>query len=164
MSKALKLIFTLSILLNIAFAGLIAGHSVKKMNRWSEVHADLSPETRELMRDVYKEKRSVIKVNMKLAAEKKQNLAYIFSSPEFDEGKFRSAVDDWKAFNAGVIDSKFETMSSVASKLSQDERVVLSKRFVAVLTGDHGHKGGLSKYRKFQGAVMADDGRESQGK
>ncbi len=161
MSNAMKVIFTLSILFNVAFAGLIAGHSAKKMNKWSEVHADLTPESRELLRDVYKEKRAVIKANMKVAAEKKQNMAYILSAPEFDAVAFKAAVEDWKAFNAGVIDGKLETMSGIAKKLSQEERVALSKRFVAVLTGDHKHKGKGLKGRKFKGGDRADHKGES---
>lgn len=142
MSWCVKFLFTVSVLLNVALVGVVAGHFMKKQERWNEVHAELAPETRELMKEVYRNKRSVIRANMKTAAEKEQQIAYIFSEEDFDAQKFQDAVRDWLIFHEGVTKSKLKTMVQVAEQTSQEERVKLSKRFVSVLVGKHMHRKG----------------------
>ncbi len=140
MSKTLKVIFTLSILFNIAFAGLVSGHYAKQMKRWDQFREELAPETQELMKATFKEKRDAIRKKKKVSHEKLGAIAEILNAEEFSEDEFKAAIEDWRIFQNKVIDGKAETMIGMALQLPQAERQKLSKRFVHILSGRGGRK------------------------
>ena len=140
MTKTLKVIFTISVLLNIAFAGLVSGHYAKKMKKWEAFHSELAPETHEVIKATLKNKHDIIRKKRKMEREKLAVISGILNAEEFDEAKFKDAIEDWREFQNGVIDGKTDTMIRIASQLPQAERQKLSKRFVHVLSGRDGRK------------------------
>lgn len=144
MKKSHKILFTLSIVLNLALTGVVAGHVVKRWRDapWQEVQKDLSPQTRDLMRKMFMEKREKIKSNWKEMGEKKKAMEVILSAPEFDAQAFDTAVQDWQMFNSHVTQGKMEFFKSVMTQLPQEERIKLAEKFVKILTGTHDRKEG----------------------
>lgn len=140
MTKTLKVIFTISVLLNIAFVGLVSGHYAKKMKKWEAFHSELAPETHELIKATLKNKRDIIRQKKKTEREKLAVISGVLNAEAFDEVKFKDAIEDWREFQNGVIDGKTDTMIRIASQLPQAERQKLSKRFVHVLSGRDGRK------------------------
>lgn len=148
MTKTLKVIFTISVLLNIAFVGLVSGHHAKKMKKWEAFHSELAPETHELIKATLKNKHDIIRQKRKMEREKLAVISGVLNAEEFDEAKFKDAIEDWREFQNGVIEGKTDTMIRIASELPQAERQKLSKRFVHVLSGRDGRKkhGGKIKF------------------
>lgn len=145
MKKSHKILFTLSVALNLALIGTIAGHQAGRWRQdapWQEIQKGLAPQTQEIMRKMFEEKREKIKANWMEMREKKKNMEAILSAPQFDAQAFDVAVQDWQAFNAQVTQSKMETFKTIMGQLPQEERAKLAEKFVKVLTGARDRRGG----------------------
>lgn len=143
MSKTIKVIFTLSILLNIALLGVVAGMAAKRLHdpSWNEIKAQLKPETQALMRQTFVAKRDKIWTTIRTMKEKKKQMEDILGAPEFDAAAFDAAVKDWQAFHAVTTKGKMETFSGVLQQLPQEERKKLAGHFVNMITGQRHSKG-----------------------
>lgn len=140
MSKKLKILFTISVLLNLAFIGIVVGHGLKRYHDspWQEFRQQLSPETQAVMRKTFEDKKDRIFSAIRTMREKKKNLVGIISAPEFNVQAFDAAVQDWQGFNQKMMQGKMETFKGILTQLPQGERQKLARRFVDVLTGQ-GH-------------------------
>lgn len=152
MSKRLKICFTISIVLNVLLMGSAAGIGYQMMaagHSWRDV--DMSPQTRNLMKNAFEEKRKRIKVVMQKIHDHRGKLQELIVAPEFDPVAFDAAMREWVVFNNSVTDGKVEFVSNLLTQLSQEERRKVSEKFVDILTGNKKHKphrGGDRKYHK----------------
>lgn len=152
MKKSHKILLTSSVILNVVLVGVVAGHIVRtaKDAPWSKTHAELAPETRDMMRKMFEEKREKIHAHMAEMRERKQNMEAILSAPEFNAHDFDEAVAHWRDLNDRIINGKIESFKTIMSQLPQSERAKLAPKFVNMLTG-HDRKG---KYKKKYEAHM----------
>lgn len=137
MSKAAKIFFTLSILINVALGGVILGHIYKqfKESDFGQIRGDVSPETRQIMRQVYKDKHKEIWAMRGDMREKKDDLKKVIAADEFDEDKFEDAAEKLKKQNEKAFDSRVDTFAKVLSKLKVDERKKMASMTADILAG-----------------------------
>jgi Spy/CpxP family protein refolding chaperone len=137
MSKAAKIFFTLSILINVALGGVILGHIYKqfKESDFGQIRGDVSPETRQIMRQVYKDKHKEIRAMRVDMREKKDDLKKVIGADEFDEDKFEDAAEKLKKQNEKAFDSRVDTFAKVLSKLKADERKKMASMTADILAG-----------------------------
>lgn len=141
MSKILKVIFTVSVLLNIAFVGVLSGHYAKKMKKWDSFHSDLAPETVSLLKQTFADHKDQMRENRKKTRQKMSTITEILNAEHFDENAFRDAVRDWSGLHNEITKQKTEVMVGLVNRLSVEERRKVSKRFVQVLSGKTGRHG-----------------------
>ena len=137
MSKAAKIFFTLSILVNVALGGVILGHIYKqfKESDFGQMRGDVSPETRQIMRQVYKDKYKEIWAMRGDMREKKDDLKKVIGADEFDEDKFENAAEKLKKQNEKAFDSRVDTFAKVLSKLKTEERKKMASMTADILAG-----------------------------
>ena len=143
MTRMIKIFFTLSILFNIALGGVIAGHMYRqfKHSDFGEMHdqelhdEELSPETRKVMRKVYREKRTEIWSLREDMRKKKQALKKTITGETFDEEAFKKAANNLKGQNEKAYDSRVNSFVKVLSKLPKPERDKMAQRAVDILAG-----------------------------
>jgi Asp-tRNA(Asn)/Glu-tRNA(Gln) amidotransferase A subunit family amidase len=143
MTKTIKIIFTLSILLNVVLIGLVGGCYYKKFKRQSYSHfgftqnemvAEKMEKSREEMREKYKKMRDQLEALESLIVE-----------PEFNQDKYSQAVE-------GIIDTKNDMarrkamlMGEVLSDMSLEERQKMSKNITRSLSWRHKEGRGSSR-------------------
>lgn len=142
MRKSHKILFTLSVVLNLVLLGVVGGHMAKRYHDtpWNEMKETLAPQTRDLLKASFEGKREKIHALMREMREKKKNMEAIFSAPEFDVAAFDAAVADWQEFNKNTTQGKMESFKAIMAQLPQEERAKLAPRFVNVLTGSMDRK------------------------
>lgn len=152
MKKSHKIFLTSSVILNVVLIGVIAGHAVRaaKEAPWSKMQAELAPETREIMRKMFEEKREKIHAHMVDMKERKANMEAILAAPQFNADDFDVAVADWRSLNDRIISGKIESFKTIMAQLPQEERAKLAPKFVNMLVG-HDRKGKhKKKYEEYK--------------
>lgn len=137
MKKTHKVLFTISIILNLALMGVIGGHAMKRAQDmpWFELKDKLSPQTQELMKNMFEGKKDVIFKNWQTLKEKKKKLEEVITAEQFDENAFDAAMQDWQAFNSQVTEGKKLSFKVLLKQLPQEERIKLAEHLVQVLLG-----------------------------
>jgi uncharacterized membrane protein len=151
MSKAAKVFFTLSILLNIGLGGAALGHVYRMIqeNPWSDIRGEVSPQTRQIMRQSYKDNYKEIWALRGEMREKKSALKKTILQDEFDDKAFTEAAKDLKSQNGKSFDARVDVFKKVLSQLPKSEREKMAQRAVDILAG---HR----KWDKSQGKMMAE--------
>lgn len=157
MSKRLKILFTISILLNVVCAGFVGGHYAKKAYRWNALYDGLEDETRDRVKEVFESQRQENKNVRQMSKQHLRNIMDLFGAEAFDEDAFRAAVKEWKILHASTIDGKTDMMVELAGQLTQEERQHISKRLVRIFKGRKPKRDQKEmKDRAFRGKVMTE--------
>ncbi|MFN3701030.1 MAG: periplasmic heavy metal sensor [Alphaproteobacteria bacterium] len=142
-AKAMKIFFTVSVLLNIALIGVFAGSALKRMgdDPLRSVHAEMSPEARHI---VAREMQSAFRDNraeMQKAREVKKAVRDILSAEEFDAEAFEAKAMEMHDTRTKMGLRRIEVTKELASKLSQEDRKVLATRFSSGFRGAKNRNG-----------------------
>lgn len=134
MTRTVKILFTISVLLNVLLLGASAGLALKMSHKpWHKMPDNLSPETQNLMERSFQESRNEMQPTIEDMKEARADLARVFSAPSFDEAQFDRAVDQMMTAQRQLMQKRFEATKEMAQQLSQEEREklaeVLSKPF-----------------------------------
>lgn len=151
MTKTVKIIFTISLVLNLLFlGGAISAyvHHPEKVQGWKEVRETLAPETRDLMKVTFKEKKQEVLPLFKEAHKKKQEMKKVMTAKAFDPEAFDGLAIELKSIKADLLDHKLEVIKTVLSKLPQEERAKLAKHIAEKLFGDGGRDGRKDRPRR----------------
>lgn len=150
MSKRLKVIFTLSVILNFVLIGLVVGHGYKAFSPHHFKDVDMSPETRATMKAALKEKHEKIRKVMHDIRAKKKNLEEVMSASEFDVNAYDTAIEDWRSYSGVLIDDKKVFFREMLLKLPQAEREKIAPKFVSILVGHDKRRGSKSDCGKWK--------------
>ena len=150
MNKKMKIIFTLSLVTNILLLGVLGGQAYH-MKRgwhgsWGDLRKTLTPETRALMRQTFKEKEPEIFAIFKEVREKKNILIEAFSAEVFDPVAYDAAARDLQQLGIKIANHKLETFKTLGAELPQEDREVLAQKLAAAVLGKHGRKGRWAKH------------------
>ena len=163
MTKKMKIIFTLSLLGNVLLLGVVGGtaYRIKQATQpWKEVRKEISPESRELIKDTFKSKKQDIRGMFQEARVKKKALEDAFTAEEFDPDAFSAAARELQQLGNRMVAHKFETFQELGHMLPQHERKALSKRLVSSLFSKQGmHK---NKKKKTDRAGQQTDRQQRQ--
>lgn len=150
MSRAKKVIFTISILGNLFLIGIVGGHiyksSAPKLEAWKELRKDLSPETRDLVRQKFRESRKGVAEIVRDIRQKKKELETIIIAEEFSPEEYDRVAGELSTLGLSVAEHKLQMFKELAMELSQEERVKVSKKIASAVVGRHGGK--KHKYKK----------------
>lgn len=148
MSKKIKIIFTLSIILNVLLMGVIGGHSYKRWSKtpYENVRKELSPESRHVMaRSVQNSFRENLD-KMKESRALKKEIRNILAEEEFDAQKFEELAIEMESIRSDLAMSRLELTKDLASKFSFEDR---KKLMPFLMKGFHGAKGKNKKPHEF---------------
>jgi len=148
MKKSVKIIFTLSIALNLLFIGLVGGYIYRVKftpKPWEEVKSKLSPETRDVIRTSFKEGRGEIIPLIRDIRKKKKAMKQIITANEFDVSAYNNLVQEIQALDRKFIKSKYDRVGNILSKLPQEERLKMADHLVGRLFGRMGNMKKMNK-------------------
>lgn len=137
MNQRIKIIFTVSVLLNVVLIGLAAGYAYKSWaaHPWHKVKEQLEPETRHIVgrnfQGAFRDIRPLGDKARKVRAE----LIKILSADEFDEEAFEREAKKLQGLRGDMVDIKIETVKKLSRELGIDERVKLADRMVRMIGG-----------------------------
>lgn len=166
MSKKIKVIFTLSIILNVLFIGLMVGHfqKMKKHADWHQVKETLAPETRDILKDTFKGRWKNMRTAFKEMRDNKMAMKEVLIAEDFDTLAYDKVAEKMVEFNGIFMRDRIDAIKEVFAKLPQEERVKLADHTIEKLTG-RGHprhkkpshdKGKAEHWKKFK-QDSADD-------
>lgn len=143
MSKNIKIIFTLSFLLNIILVGVVLGGVYKKRSFHVNHLAEVSPQTREIFKKHISKNRSEMQKHFEQLKGHKQDIKNIIIAEKFDEQAYSDKMDQILAIKNTMVTQKAKTLGQTLSKLSQEERKEMSTHVLRKFSGKrHGkHKG-----------------------
>lgn len=144
MSKKMKIIFTLSVILNVLLIGWAAGEAVHKFRKHDPVQKiarDMSPEGRHIvaktMQSAFREGRGKMRDMRKAKKEIKQ----ILTAEEFDAEAFEIAAEKMHAMFAEMGKKRVEVTKQLAMQLSKEDRETLADGFSKGFHGRGHNKG-----------------------
>jgi uncharacterized membrane protein len=133
MTKTIKIIFTLSILLNLTLVGFVGADYYKK----SEHHRMpfvMDENTHELVKKL-KPSREEMKQRMKEARESRKVLKSIIQAKEFDLNAYQNAMNKIMDQKDEMARARVNKMGETLSQLSQEDRISLSNHMIKKLSG-----------------------------
>ncbi len=134
MSKGLKAVFIISIILNFLFIGLTIGHFSKRAAHWGKMRADmeetlgsLPEEKKEMILGAMKELRRETR-GAKIELEKtRRELIETLTAENFDPERFEGEARELHDLLGVLTMDMASTVSELAQNLSQEEREALSE-------------------------------------
>ncbi|HPF78404.1 MAG TPA: periplasmic heavy metal sensor [Alphaproteobacteria bacterium] len=147
MTKRIKIIFTLSVLLNILLAGVVAGHFIQK-DRYHRPPMELDQQTREKMKASFEKSREEMREFFQEMRKQRDALDEIISAPEFDRAAYDTAVSDILESKGEIVRKKAVMMGGMLSDMSVEERRKMAPFIVRGLTSDRSkppHKRGQER-------------------
>lgn len=150
MSKKMKIIFTLSVILNVLLIGWAAGEAIHKFKGYDPVEKvarDMSPEGRHIvaktMQNAFREGRD----RMREMRSAKKEIKSILTAEEFDAQAFEAAAEKMHSMFAEMGKKRIEVTKELAAQLSREDRAKLADGFSK---GFHGRsKKGSDKPHEF---------------
>ncbi len=147
MSKTVKILFALSIILNILFAGVVIGTYSYGFKMKVSTHQDLE----ELIKEFPKDKQVLVtqsieslrektKATKKEIRVKRKEIVEVLSAPEFDPALYDRKVAELHTLMARLGSEFADTARNLALNLDQDERKALSAIIMKGRGGKHIYK------------------------
>lgn len=127
--KNLKLIITVSVIINVLLAGTVAGMILDRPRTmpWEQVKETLSPESQKLVtkmfQNTWKESSSVMRQSM----DNRKYLAEVVAAEEFDEKKFDEAVKRIRGVQDLMAEKKIKSTKELLKKLPKEDRQKLAE-------------------------------------
>ena len=146
MNRRLKIIFTLSILLNVLLLGVVAGACYKRMDgppRFAYGDPQFDHKVAKAMMEARKGQEELYK-DMKAA---KKELTNVLGSPDFSEESFRAASDRVAKAQQALFNARNEATLKMAKEMTPEERQEMAKHMQA-MSERHGRKGDFHRRDK----------------
>lgn len=128
MSRKIKILFTLSILLNVFFLGLFAGGISRLYQHFGmggEFQKELesmSPEVRERIEAAYASSRQEMRTLFMAARHAKQEVRDSLNAEQFDPQDFEVAIGKLNQIRLRMLQTQAKKTGMIASELNADER------------------------------------------
>lgn len=145
MNRRMKLIFTISVLLNIVFVGVGAG-LLYKFCRDLPIPGEMSSDARNFVARTYQKGREDVRPLIDEVKARKKKVETILLADTFDAKAYDAAVDDVLETQAKIARHRADTMSEALAQLSAEDRKKFSNSILDGLTP--GRRGGHHKSKK----------------
>ncbi len=142
MSKPIKIIFTLSLLLNLALVGVSAGCLWKRHQHHGGPFSGVSEETRALFRESFEARRGDMRGDIDSIRAVRTTLEGIITAPEFDRAAYNAQVEKVLNTRDKMGQRRADILGDVLEKLPAGERALIGKKITAKLTDDRPRHGG----------------------
>jgi uncharacterized membrane protein len=145
MSKNIKILFTVSILLNVLLLGLSGGmasgwmrwHEWNKGD-WDSVKSNLSPETHSIMEREFQDMRRSMKELGRESREARENIASVLSQPDYSEAALDDALQRLEAAQRNIMDHKIAATKKLVAEVSVEDRRKMAEHLSRSLSGKYG--------------------------
>jgi len=139
MSKRARIIFTVSIVLNVLLLSMTVGHVYHRLSShsWHAVKADLAPETRNIVGRTFQSAFREIRPLGQDARKARADLVKILSAKEFDEAAFDKTVARLSTVKSKMRAAKIQATKELAMQLSVEERRKMAQRMAKMAGGGH---------------------------
>jgi hypothetical protein len=132
MNNVLKIIFTLSVLLNFFLLGILASYSFSSFHhkpRGPEVLKDsLSPLGQKHLSRVVTKTKQGIKDDFLMVRKIRTEMVEVIKSEEFDEKKYEYLAQELIKLHVKMLNAKMQMHMQLAKDLPDEDRKLLSKR------------------------------------
>ena len=144
MNKRMKLIFTISLLLNIVLVGVGTGMFFRYCQD-IPIPGTMSPDARNFVARTYQNGREEVKPLITEVKARRQTVESILTSDQFDRKAYDKAVDDLLDTQGKIMRHRADTMGKALTELSDEDRKKFSKEILNGLTPGRPRKGGHHK-------------------
>ena len=142
MTKTMKIIFTLSILINLVLVGVVSGSLYKRHKKHAPpIPKELSTEIRAKLEGNIKESRGKMREQFKELKQSHEVLQRIVTAEQFDIDAYNESVNKILDAKDEISKQKAEMMGNILSELSLEERKKISEKLVKSLSYKTGRKG-----------------------
>ncbi|HPD82928.1 MAG: periplasmic heavy metal sensor [Alphaproteobacteria bacterium] len=135
MTKYIKIIFTFSVILNIALIGVVVGGAYKK-HQWRQGKFQHNPELVQIMRNNIEKNQEGFRKKIKDMKQKREVLKSIIESEKFDREAYDHQISKILENKNEMAEMKAKAMGETLSTLSLEERKKFSN---FILRGVSGH-------------------------
>lgn len=142
MNRRIKLVFTISLLLNIVLISVGAGMAYK-MRRDLPFPHEMSPEAQNFMARTFQQGREEVKPLIDDTRAKRQIVESILIAPDFDRAAYNKAADAMLDARDRISRKKADIMGRALVDLPAPDRQKFANR---ILDGLEGRKGGKGKH------------------
>jgi uncharacterized membrane protein len=145
MSRRMRIVFTLSLLVNIVFIGLAGGVLYRFQGQLPPLPERMSPEARQFITQTYQEGREQIRPLIEEVKAKRGKVESVITADEFDPKAYQDSVNDMMETRAAISRKKAEIMGKALADLPAEDRQEFSKRILESLEGRRPYKGGYHR-------------------
>ena len=154
MSKIVKIVLAVSLLLNVGLAGMAGSFAYKKHQhkKYIESMRSASPaandEVRTKMREHFRGSRDKIKQSFQQSRAAHKNLIDTLIADEFDRAAFEQAAEAFVKSQQSMVMLKVKMTGDIAADLSPEDRKAMAKSLAGMLMQKKSRKkhGDYSKY------------------
>lgn len=151
MTRRIKYIFTVSVLLNLVLLGVVVGHWSHHVPwnhdvGWAAEREALSPETKKVMREIFNERKEGIHRIFSQARHHKEAMRQAFTAEPFDADAYDRAAQEVKDISAEMSSHKLETFKRVAQRLPLAERKKLANKMERTILSIRGRKERIERH------------------
>ena len=133
MSRTIKILFTLSVVLNFVLLGLAAGYLMRDMHSgpWEEASKELSPESREMVSTMFEKMHVDAKPIMDEMKEARQDLKKVMMTEEFNEKEYDRCINRMRDLRQKMGEKFAATTKDVVVSLPPMERQRMAEKFLS---------------------------------
>ncbi|PZQ45442.1 MAG: hypothetical protein DI551_07400 [Micavibrio aeruginosavorus] len=142
MNKRMKLIFTVSLLVNILFVAAGLG-MLYKFCRDVPIPPDMSPDGRHYVAMTFQNGRKDAEPLIQDVKAKRKALEEVLIADEFDEAAYEKAVDAFLDTKSDIQRHRAATMQKALEKLSGEDRKKFARNIIEGLDGGRPRKKGM---------------------
>ncbi len=142
MSRRLKIIFTLSVLLNVLLIGVVAGSCYKRMDGPRHFAYGSDPQFNHKMAKAMMEARKGQESFFKDMKDAKKELVEVLAAPDFSEEAFLAASAKVEQAQQALFKARNDATLKMAQEMTPEERQQMAKHMQA-MSERHGRKGGF---------------------
>jgi uncharacterized membrane protein len=148
MNPRIKLLFTLSLILNVVFIGVGLGLLYRFcMDMPMRIPGDMSPEARHFIAKTFQDGRDQTKPLIEDIKSQRTKVENIITAKEFDLKAYNAAVDDMLETRDEISRTRAKIMGEALKELPAEDRKRFAKRILDGLEGKR-KKGYHHKYMK----------------
>jgi len=124
MSKKIRILITVSIVLNVIFLGFAVGAVYRHMDNkpWRELRSELAPETKHLMARQFEKNHTELETVVKRAKSQKEKLIEMLTAENFDRARFEREAKRLHGYQSQIRERKLESLAELADQLPMTER------------------------------------------
>lgn len=141
MSKPIKIIFTLSLLLNLILVGVSAGCLWKRHDHKMPFN-EASEQTRTQFRAAFEERRADMRADIETVRASRATLEKIIAAEPFDRGAYNLEVQNVLNIRDRMGQRRADILGDVLEKLTAEDRVEIAQKISAKLADDRPRRGG----------------------
>lgn len=138
MSKRFKMILTVSVLLNIVLAGVVAGLAMKcGQPSWQpkEEMARLSPDAKSLMGESFAQNRRMMDKVFKDAKQARRDVVRILTAETFDKAAYEKASETLREKQIQIMTKRAGAAGELAAKMKAEDRKIMAEWLAGPIRG-----------------------------